>query len=82
MNKVVLDRPTLTKLGDLDRVVEFYDDTGRILGYFCPANRSEYNGVEVPISDEELRHREREVGGFTTTQLLEHLHSLARPENG
>ena len=35
----------------------------------------------APITDEELRQREQEVGGYTTAEVLEHLNSLARRDN-
>lgn len=82
MNRIVLDDAILEKLGPLDHTAELCDGSGRTVGYFCPADRSDYEGVEAPISHEELRQREQEVGGFTTAELLERLHSLARPEKG
>jgi hypothetical protein len=82
MNKIILDKPTLQRFGDLGHVAELCDEFGQTIGYFRPIDRSEYNGVEPPISDEELRQRESELGGFTTAEVLAHLDSLARRGNG
>ena len=82
MNRILLDPTTVTKLGTLIQATELCDESGRTLGYFCPTDSSQYEGVVVPISDEELRRREQEVGGFTTAELLNRLDSLARRENG
>ena len=55
MRKVALDRETLRKLRDLRDDLELCDESGNTLGYFSPvADRSLYEGVDSPISEEEL----------------------------
>ncbi len=76
MNKIILDQSTWAKFGNLNSAVEFCDETGRVLGVFCPADQLANEVAEPPMSQEELRRREREVGGYSTAELLNYLHSL------
>ena len=64
MTKITLDQATLAKLNDLRERLEFCNEAGHTLGYFEPVpsrDRSLYEGVEAPISEEELARREREL---------------------
>lgn len=83
MNEVILDPTTLTALGNLDHFAELCDPSGRSLGYFTPAaDRDLYAAAEIPpIDEEELRQREQEEGGYTTTEVLDHLEKLSRRDN-
>jgi hypothetical protein len=80
MIKVVIDQATLAKLHDLREHIEVCDEAGITLGYFQPApsrDRSLYEGVEPPISEEELQLRERELGGRTLAEILDDLEKMA-----
>jgi len=78
MNKVIIDRATHAKLADLTESAEIQDETGRILGYYTPAHdRSLYEAVEPPISEEELDRREQEGGGRTLAEILSDLEDKA-----
>jgi hypothetical protein len=78
MTRVILDQATLAKLNGLKQPVELCDESGRTLGYFSPAvDRSLYDRVQVPISEEELQRRERELGGRTLAEILADLEKKA-----
>lgn len=70
MTKLTLDAITCGKLGDVTQCVELCDESGRTLGYFTPADRSDYTGVQPMISDEELDQREQEEGGRSLRDIL------------
>jgi hypothetical protein len=70
MTQVVQDQVTLAKLQEPKSMVEVRDEQGRIRGYFHPiVDRSEYQSVKVPFSDEELDHFEQEVGGRSLIEI-------------
>jgi hypothetical protein len=70
MTKVILDHDS-SKLENLADRVEVCDRSGRTLGYFVPAvDRSLYEGLQVPFSDEELDRFEREPGGRSLPEIL------------
>jgi hypothetical protein len=63
MSKLILDPETSSKLQSLTGPVELCNDSGRTLGYFTPAeDRSLYEGVEIPFTEEELRRAEQSTG--------------------
>lgn len=71
MGKIILDQETLTKLNGLTQTVEFCDEKGRVLGIFRPGvDRSLYEGIVPPITEEELRRRERNLTGRTLAEIL------------
>jgi hypothetical protein len=73
MNRVILEHES-RKLANLTDRVEFCDGEGRTLGYFVPVReRSLYEGIEIPVSDEELRRAEQQEGGRTTVEVLRYL---------
>jgi hypothetical protein len=77
MNKIYVDPTILTQLGGLDHEVELCDQGGRTLGFFHPiAELDEDDYGEPPMSEEELRARQSEVGGMTTAEVLAYLKSL------
>jgi hypothetical protein len=79
MTRIVLDEATSDKLTQVADGAELCDATGRTLGFFTPlANRALYEGVECPLSEEELQQREKETEGrtYTTAEVLAHLKSL------
>jgi hypothetical protein len=81
MSKLILDSATATMLQGLTGRVELCDDSGRTLGYFTPReDRSLYEGVVIPISEEELRRREQDMeNSFTTAEVLAYLKNLGTP---
>ena len=71
MNKIILDQTALAAFEKLDHSAELCDPSGRVLGYFTPAvDRSLYEGVDSPVSEEELDRRSREGGGRTLAQIM------------
>ena len=71
MTKIILDQAALSKFGTLKDRAEVCDTTGRILGYFIPVgSRSLYEGVEPPITEEELQRRQQQLGGRTLAEIL------------
>jgi hypothetical protein len=80
MTRVTLDQATLEKLRHFRERMEICDESGRSLGYIMPAeDRSLYESVEVPVSEEQLRKAEQEPGGYTTAEVLAHLRRLETP---
>jgi hypothetical protein len=73
MTKLVVDERLRARLGDLTETAQLCDERGHILGYFLPAkiyDRALYDGVEPPISDDELRRRVSEPGGRSLAEIL------------
>jgi hypothetical protein len=71
MNRIIIDQASMAKLGALDQSAELCDETGRILGYFTPTHdRSLYEGVEPPISAEELERRFQGGGGRPLADIM------------
>ena len=77
MTRIILDPSTAARFGGVAQSVEVCDPSGRTLGYFTPAlDRSLYEGVECPVSNEELTRREREEPTSSTQDVLAHLRRL------
>jgi hypothetical protein len=73
----VLDEATAAKFRQIAGFVELTDPSGRTVEFFTPPpDRSLYEGVECPVSNDELSRREREEPTFTTREVLTHLKSL------
>ena len=73
MTKITLDQATLAKLSDLRERVEFCNEAGHTLGYFEPVpsrDRSLYESMEVPFSEEDLDRFEQEPGGRSLGESL------------
>ena len=74
MTKIVIDPATAGQLSGIETTVELCDPSGNVLGYFSPkVDRSLYDQVEPPISEEELDRIEREGGGRPLCDILDHL---------
>ena len=67
MIRIVLDATLKSKLADLVQPLELYDESGRLLGRFTPA--------EPQLSEEELQRREQEPE-YSTEEVLAHLEKL------
>jgi hypothetical protein len=77
MTEVVLDQATVARLLPLKESLALYDESGQFLGCFMPASaRSLYEGVEVPVSEEELQRAEQDPESYTTTEVLAYLENL------
>lgn len=80
MSRIILDAATAAKLLHMTEPVECCDASGHVLGVFHP--RVEVStllpdGVECPLSDEELERRRRSTERrHTTREVLRHLEGL------
>ena len=74
MVRVTVDAAFCSQLGGLDSPLELCDETGRVVGHFIPQqDRSIYEGVESPVSDEELERRFRDESGRPLDDILRDL---------
>jgi hypothetical protein len=79
VTRLILDPATAAKLDGTAGHIELCDPSGRTLGYFTPVvDRSLYEGVECPVSHEELSRREREETTSSTREVLARLEKLER----
>jgi hypothetical protein len=77
MNKVVLDPATRDKLHNLKEPLELCDESGRVLARLLPTlDLSQYECIEPPITEEELRRRESSKEWYTTKEVLDYLEKL------
>jgi hypothetical protein len=78
MTEVVLDQATLAKLRRAQELVKVRDEHGSVVGYFHPVlNASDYEGLEPPMSEEEIERRLREPGGRPLAEILADLEKRA-----
>jgi hypothetical protein len=78
MTRVILDPTALAKLRQAGEGVEVCDEAGRTQGYFTPVtDRSLYEGLQIPFTEEELQRRERQEGGRTLKEILADLEQRA-----
>lgn len=78
MQKITLDHAILSKFSAIKECAEVCDETGRVLGYFSPAvDRSEYDNVEIPFTEEQLQQFEQEPGGRSLAEILADLEKRA-----
>jgi hypothetical protein len=78
MTKVIFDQTTLSKLRSGNGAVEICDESGRLMGHFYPAQaRSLYKNLVIPITEEELERREKELGGRPLAEILADLEKKA-----
>lgn len=78
MTRIVIDAETRRKLLDLTSPLDLCDETGRVLARVTPIlDPSEFEGLEPPISEEEMQRR-REYKGrtYTTAEVRAYLESL------
>ncbi len=54
MTRFTVDSELRAKLGGLQNLVEFCDESGRIVGFFHPVALAGQNRTASPISDEEI----------------------------
>jgi hypothetical protein len=72
MNLFVVDHAHAAKLDSIgQQCAEIRDESGRLLGYFTPAvDHSIYEGVESPISAEEMTRRIQQGGGRSLKEIM------------
>lgn len=71
MAKVTLDQNLAAKLRHLTERAELCDESGKTVGFFTPlANRSLYEGLVIPISDEEIEQAAKEKKGRPLADIL------------
>ena len=65
MTKVTVDPELRAKLGDLQELVEFRDESGRVVGFFHPVALSHVasNQASSPISDAEIETARQQKSG-------------------
>jgi hypothetical protein len=77
MIRITIDDALREKLCKHRDRVQLCDEAGHIIGEFLPAvHGSMYEGVDSPLSPEELARRERETEIYTTSEVLERLKDL------
>ncbi len=54
MTKLTVDPELRAKLGDFQDLVEFCDESGRVVGFFHPVPPTSQSRTNSPISDEEI----------------------------
>lgn len=70
MIKVILDKPTLERLGGLIGPLALCDDTGKLRGHFIPAPDSDsYRTVEVSFTKEDLDRATQDPNGHVLAEL-------------
>jgi hypothetical protein len=77
VSKVIVDASTVAKLVGLRESAEICDGSGRLLGHFIPAVDYSQEGGRPPISEEELKRRERQGGGRSLATILADLEKRA-----
>jgi hypothetical protein len=76
MSKVTLDPSLRAKLNNLDRPVEFCDESGRTVGYYVPADRHRellYAWAKSQFTDEDLKKAKNQPGGRPLAEILTRL---------
>jgi hypothetical protein len=78
MNKIVVDDELRKKLHNLTESLELCDEQGHVLGYVTPVgDKSLYDQVQSPLSEEELQKRLKEEGGRPLEEILRDLENKA-----
>jgi hypothetical protein len=71
LTRVTIDDASRARLAQVTGCAEVCDASGATLGYFAPVqDPGLYEGVEPPLSEEELRRREQEPGGRALKDIL------------
>jgi len=72
MTKVTVDPELRAKLGDLQELVEFRDESGRVVGFFHPvaSTSGASNQTSSPISDEEIEIARQQRTGRPLSDIL------------
>jgi hypothetical protein len=71
MARMVIDAQISATFRKLQEQVELYDESGNLVGYFTPrVEKTIYDSVEIPVSDDELRRRQAKGGGRPLTEIF------------
>jgi hypothetical protein len=78
MTRVTIDNPLIQQLKATPGPVELCDSTGRVVGqFFLRPDPAEYEGLEPPFSEEELkRRRHLNQKRYTTEEVIAFLEKL------
>jgi hypothetical protein len=77
MTRITVSSDMRNCLGDLQRPVELYDESGRLIGRVIPAyDPDKYDLTEPDIDPEEIQRRLNERPRYSTKEVLEHLENL------
>jgi hypothetical protein len=75
MTRVVVDAEIRRKLRDLTEVLQFTDESGKVLGHFTPVPSD--SRLQPQISEEEIQERLRQGGGRTLAEIIADLEKRA-----
>ena len=82
MIHITADAELQAKLSGLEGPAEIRDESGKVIGYFTPADRDEQNLYQRAVAklDHDEMNRRKKTGqkGFTTEEVVEHLESLEK----
>jgi hypothetical protein len=72
MTKLTVDPELRAKLGDFQDLVEFHDESGRVVGFFhpVPAANASSNQSKSPISDEEIETARQQRTGRSLADIV------------
>jgi hypothetical protein len=77
MTRITIDSATAAKLNGLGQEMEFYDESGHLLGRFAPDENSPIRQwlrkVEAELSESEIERRISDSNGLTTEEVLARL---------
>ena len=78
MTQIIVDTELRNKLLNLTQPLQLCDESGRVLARVVPTyGADEYEGLESPISKEEMQQRKQNKGKtYTTAEVLAHLEKL------
>ena len=77
MTKLTVDSELRAKLGGLQDLVEFCDESGRIVGFFHPVALAGQNRTASPISDEVIEAARAQRTGRPLPDILADLDRTA-----
>jgi hypothetical protein len=73
MNEVTIDAALRARLNNLDDLLQFRDESGRVLGYFHPlveSASSEAGAIRSPVSDEEIERLRTQRTGRSLAEIM------------
>jgi hypothetical protein len=70
MTKLTVDSELRAKLGGFQDLVEFCDETGRVVGFFHPVAPTSQGRTSSPISDEEIEAARQQRTGRPLADIL------------
>ena len=82
MIHITADAELQAKLSGLEGPAEILDESGKVIGYFTPADQEEQDLYQRAVAkfDRDEMNRRKETGekGFTTEEVVDHLESLEK----